>query len=176
MANEETLRLEAIELHMHGVKVAEIARRLGRSRQWVHKWIKRQRDGDDGWERSLSNAPHIKANKTNDELEEQVVSARNRLAALPHMESGAYAILHDLSASGIEPPSVATINRILKRRHLTREKVPYQKSGIDYPEPPLNMQIMDLIGPRYIRGGQRYYLLTIISNDTRHAGVYPILS
>ena len=176
MANEETLRLEAIELHMHGVKVAEIARRLSRSRQWVHKWIKRQRDGDDGWERSLSNAPHIKANKTNDELEEQVVSARNRLAALPHMESGAYAILHDLSASGIEPPSVATINRILKRRHLTREKVPYQKSGIDYPEPPLNMQIMDLIGPRYIRGGQRYYLLTIISNDTRHAGVYPILS
>lgn len=35
---------------------------------------------------------------------------------------------------------------------------------------------MDLIGPRYIRGGQRYFLLTIISNDTRHAGVYPILS
>lgn len=176
MANEETLRLEAADMHTHGIKVAEIARRLGRSRQWVHKWINRQRDCADGWERSLSNAPHSKANKTGDELEALVVSSRVRLDASPHMESGAFAIWHDLSARGIEPPSVATINRILKRRGLTKKKVPYQKSGIDYPEPPLNMQIMDLVGPRYIRGGQRYFLLTIISNDTRHAGVYPILS
>lgn len=176
MANEETLRLEAADMHAHGIKVAEIARRLGRSRQWVHKWINRQRDCADGWERSLSNAPHSKANKTGDELEALVVSSRVRLDASPHMESGAFAIWHDLSARDIEPPSVATINRILKRRGLTKKKVPYQKSGIDYPEPPLNMQIMDLVGPRYIRGGQRYFLLTIISNDTRHAGVYPILS
>lgn len=176
MAKEETLRLEAVELHIHGIKVAEISRRLGRSRQWVHKWINRQKEGGEGWERSISNAPHIKANRTSIELEEHVVSTRNRLAAQPHMESGAYVIWHELSANGIKPPSVATINRILKRRHLTRGKIPYQKSGIDYPEPPVNMQIMDLIGPRYLRGGQRYYLLTIISNDTRHAGVYPILS
>ena len=59
---------------------------------------------------------------------------------------------------------------------VARENATYQKSGIDYPESPQNMHIMDLIGPRYIRGGQRYFLLTIISNDTRHAGVYPILS
>ena len=38
------------------------------------------------------------------------------------------------------------------------------------------MHVMDLIGPRYIHGGERFYLLTIISNDTRYAGVYPILS
>jgi transposase len=176
MANEETLRLDAINMHAQGIKVAEIARRLGRSRQWVHKWINRQRDCADGWERSHSNAPHSKANKTSEELEAQVVSSRIRLDASPHMESGAFAIWHDLSARGIEPPSVATINRILKKRGLTRRKAPYQKSGIDYPESPINMQIMDLVGPRYIRGGQRYFLLTIISNDTRHAGVYPILS
>lgn len=176
MANEETLRLDAINMHAQGIKVAEIARRLGRSRQWVHKWINRQRDCADGWERSHSNAPHSKANKTSEELEAQVVSSRIRLDASPHMESGAFAIWHDLRANGVEPPSVATINRILKKRGLTRRKAPYQKSGIDYPESPINMQIMDLVGPRYIRGGQRYFLLTIISNDTRHAGVYPILS
>lgn len=177
MANEEALRLKAVDLYTQGVKVAEIARRLGRTRQWVHKWISRHRDCADGWERSLSNAPHSKANKTSEELEALVVSSRLRLKASPHMESGAFSIWHDLSASGIEPPSVATINRILCRRGLTaREKAPYAKSVIDYPESPANMQIMDLIGPRYIRGGQRYFLLTIISNDTRHAGVYPILS
>ncbi|MEE1120689.1 MAG: helix-turn-helix domain-containing protein [Prevotella sp.] len=50
MANEETLRLKAIDMHKHGVKVAEIARKLGRTRQWVHKWINRHRDCTDGWE------------------------------------------------------------------------------------------------------------------------------
>ena len=176
MANEETLRLKAIEMHTQGIKVTEISRRLERTRQWVHKWIKRHRDCADGWELSQSNAPHSKANKTKEELEALVVSSRIKLKKSPHMESGAFAIWHDLIASGIKPPSVATINRILNQRGLTRRKVPYQKSGIDYPESPTNMQIMDLIGPRYIRGGQRYFLQTIISNDTRHAGVYPILS
>lgn len=176
MAKEETLRLKAIDMHTHGVKVAEIARMLGRTRQWVHKWINRHRDCADGWERSLSNAPYRKANKISDELEALIVSSRKKLNRSPHMESGAFAIWHDLKAGGTEPPSVSTINRILSRNGLSRKKATYQKSGIDYPESPQNMHIMDLIGPRYIRGGQRYYLLTIISNDTRHAGVYPILS
>lgn len=177
MANEETLRLKAIDMHKHGVKVAEIARKLGRTRQWVHKWINRHRDCTDGWEQSQSNAPHSKANKTSKELEDHVVLSRIKLKGLPHMESGAFAIWHDLRMNGIEPPSVATINRILNRRGMVaRENATYQKSGIDYPESPQNMHIMDLIGPIYIRGGQRYFLLTIISNDTRHAGVYPILS
>lgn len=48
MANEEKLRLEAVDMHTRGVKVAEIARRLGHSRQWVHKWINRQRGCNDG--------------------------------------------------------------------------------------------------------------------------------
>ena len=105
-----------------------------------------------------------------------MVETRQILEASPYLESGAYAIWHHLKERGITPPSVATINRILRRHGLTRKKIKYQKSGIDYPETPEDTQLMDLIGPRYLRGGQRFYLLTIISNDTRHAGVYPILS
>ncbi len=176
MANEEVLRIEAISLHAQGMKVVAIARKLGRSRQWVHKWINRHGEGSEGWERSLSTVPSRKACKTSVEVEELVVSTRQRLASAPHMESGAFAIWHAIRTDGNVPPSVATINRILRSRGLTTRRVPYQKSGIDYPELPLNTQIMDLIGPCYIRGGQRFYLLTIISNDTRHAGVYPILS
>ena len=41
MANEEALRKQAITLHRQGKKVAAIAREVGRTRQWVHKWIKR---------------------------------------------------------------------------------------------------------------------------------------
>ena len=175
MANEEALRKQALTLHQQGKKVAAIARELGRTRQWVHKWIKRYDAQSDNWCSSHSHAP--RNNQTiSSILEEKVVETRQFLAKSPYLESGAYAIWHHLKKQGVTPPSVATINRILRKHGLTRKKVKYQKSGIDYPAMPEDTQLLDLIGPRYLRGGQRYYLLTIISNDTRHAGVYPILS
>ena len=175
MANEEALRRQALTLHQQGKKVAAIALELGRTRQWVHKWIKRYDAQSDNWCSSHSHAP--RNNQTiSSILEEKVVETRQFLAKSPYLESGAYAIWHHLKKQGVTPPSVATINRILRKHGLTRKKVKYQKSGIDYPAIPEDTQLLDLIGPRYLRGGQRYYLLTIISNDTRHAGVYPILS
>lgn len=176
MANEEELRQQAVVLYGQGVKVAEIARRIGRSRQWVYTWINRHAEGAEHWNKSHSKAPLHSANRIPREMENLVVETRLRLEAAPYMESGAYAIWHDLRGRGVTPPSVATINRILSAHGLTRRKVPYRKSGIDYPGIPLNTQQMDLIGPRYIQRGFRFYLLTIISNDSRHAGVYPIQS
>lgn len=35
---------------------------------------------------------------------------------------------------------------------------------------------MDLIGPRYLKGGFRYYILNIISIESHFAGVFPILN
>ena len=176
MTNEEKLRLQAIDLYNQGEKVSEIARRIARSRQWVYTWINRYKEGNGHWNKSQSKAPHHPANKISQMMEDLVVETRIRLESSPYMESGAYAIWHDMADHGIRPPSVATINRILNAHGLTRKKIPYQKSGIEYPETPLSTHIMDLIGPRYIHGGSRFYLLTIISNDTRHAGVYPIQS
>ena len=175
MANEEALRKQAITLHQLGKKVSAIARGVGRTRQCVHKWIKRYDAQSDNWCSSHSHAPHNN-HTISSTLEEKVVETRKVLEESPYLESGAYAIWHHLKKQGITPPSVAPINRILRKHGLTRKKVKYQKSGIDYPEIPEDTQLMDLIGPRYLRGGQRYYLLTIISNDTRHAGVYPIPS
>lgn len=176
MANEEALRQEAIKLYLQGANVSTIARKLNHSRQWVYKWVCRYDESRPDWSSSLSNAPHNGANKTSLALEEKVIETRLLLEKSPHHESGAYAIWHYLQDNGITPPSVATINRILKRRGLVSEKVRYVKSDIDYPVSPINLHIMDLIGPCYLRGGHRFYLLTIISNDTRHAGVFPILS
>ena len=176
MANEEALRAHAVSMHLQGLSVVLIARKLGKSRQWVHKWINRYNPEDTSWNISKSNAPHFNPSKISHTMEEKIIAARQELAKSPYLESGAYAIWHKLKEEGFNSPSVASINRILNRNNLLKRKVKYQKSNIEYPEVPMNMQIMDLIGPRYIRGGKRYYLLTIISNDTRHAGVYPILS
>lgn len=173
---EEELRKQAVTMVGQGVSVTETARQLGKTRQWVYKWIERSSTGEPDWNISRSNAPNSIPNKTPEDIESSVVKTRRMLESNPHKESGAYPIMHELRRQGIVPPSVATINRILRKHGLTRSKPSYAKSGIDYPEDPLNMQLMDLIGPRYLRGGNRFYLLTIISNDTRHAGVFPILS
>lgn len=176
MANEESLRKQAVALYHQGKKVSQIAREMGHTRQWVHKWIKRYDAQSGSWSSSLSHAPRNIPKKTPPLIEEKVVAFREKLTDSPYLESGAYAIRFAMKEQGFDPPSVSTVNRILKKSGLTTSKVKYKKSNIDYPEMPFDTQIMDLIGPRYLRGGQRFYLLTIISNDTRHAGVYPIIS
>lgn len=173
---EEELRRQAVTMVSQGYGVSEVARQLGKSRQWVYKWIERSSTGEAEWSRSQSNAPHSIANKIHRDIESAVIRTRRILEADPHRESGAYPIMHELRRQGIEPPSVATVNRILRKHGLTGSKPIYVKSGIDYPEEPLNMQLMDLVGPRHLKGGERFYLLDIISNDTRHAGVFPMLS
>lgn len=173
---EEELRKQAVAMIGMGRSVTEVSRELGKSRQWVYKWINRSSEDNPGWSKSQSNAPHKVPNKTCSDIEMAVVRTRKMLDRDPYKESGAYPIMHELIRQGIEPPSIATINRILKKHGLVKAKRVYKKSGIDYPEDPLNMQLMDLIGPRYLRGGDRFYLMNLISNDTRHAGVFPILT
>ena len=110
MAKEEALREEALAMHQHGKSVSEIARELNRSRQWVYKWLGRYSSGQADWSSSISNAPHIRPNKTSSSLVDEVKAARLELKRSPYHESGAYAIFHHLEEKGIEPPSVATIN------------------------------------------------------------------
>lgn len=175
MAKEEQLRLQIAELQQQGIGPSEIAKSLGRSRQWVYKWLSRLEAGEENWNKDLPRAPHTVTSRTPKYLEELVVSVRKELVDNPHMEIGAYPIFHALKRRGVEPPSIPTINRILKNNGLVKSKGTYQKHGIDFPETPLNTHIMDLIGPRYLNGGIRFYLLNTISNDTRTAGVYPML-
>ena len=50
MEDELILRKQAVEQYLNGVPVSDIVQKLGRSRQWVHKWITRYRtEGGDNW-------------------------------------------------------------------------------------------------------------------------------
>lgn len=173
---EEELRKQAVLLVEQGISVTEVARMFNKSRQWVYKWVDRSKDNPDDWFKSQSNVPQSIPNKTDVNMEKTIIEIREKLQENPYKECGAFPIMHEITRLGMTPPSVATINRILAKNGMTTHKKAYSKSGIDYPQDPLNMQLMDLIGPRYLRGGSRFYLLNIISNETRHAGVYPILS
>ncbi len=55
--SEQELRLEAVRRLLAGESPEEIARSLGRSRQWVAKWVRRHEAGDDDWAAGRKRGP-----------------------------------------------------------------------------------------------------------------------
>ena len=175
MDNEEIIRQEAVRLYFQGYSVEKISFQLLRSRQWVYKWLKRYEHSiDNYWYKSESNTPQKLSNKTSVELESTIIKIRKELISEPYHQTGAINILYKLSTLGVTPPSVATINRIIKRNNLSNENTFKKQKTKDYPSCFFNIQQMDLIGPRYLKGGFRYYLYNIVDIETHYAAVYPI--
>ena len=68
---------------------------------------------------------------------------------------------------GIEPPSIWTINRILKRNGLICKKSRYESKGKNYPKVVRASEIntlwqVDLVGLRYIKVDGRFYSFNVI--------------
>jgi hypothetical protein len=175
MKQEEILRQEAIRLHMQGVSVKEIAAQLNQSRQWFYKWLHRyEQYPDKEWFKSESNAPKTVSGKTEKSLEQTVVEVRKRLLSQPYAQKGATSILYEFERLGIKAPSIATINRILQRNNLVGTSDVKRVKATEYPQYFTGVQQMDLIGPRYLKGGFRYYLYDIIDTANHFGGVYAI--
>ena len=119
MEDEIILRKQAVELFLNGVPVSDIAQKLGRSRQWVHKWITRYRTkGGDTWYLSESTSPKQVHNKTSPKEEDLVINVRKALATRQYSQTGALSIMYEIERMGIKAPSIPTINRILERNNL----------------------------------------------------------
>jgi len=82
--------------------------------------------------------------------------------------------MYEIKRMGFHSPSIATINRILKRNDLITSSSVKQKKGIEYPNYFTLVQQMDLVGPRYLTGGSRFYFQNIIDVENHHVGVCPI--
>lgn len=175
MEDELILRQQAAEQYLKGVPVSDIAQKLGRSRQWVHKWITRYRqEGVENWYLSKSTAPKQARNRTSQKTEELVISVRKALAGRRYSQTGALSIMYEIERMGLKSPSIPTINRILKRNNLITSSSVKQRKGIKYPNYFTLVQQMDLVGPRYLSGGSRFYFQNIIDIENHHVGVYPI--
>lgn len=118
MKDEEILRQQAIELHLKGIAIADITDKLGKSRQWVHKWLNRYKSGDDKWYISLSNAPNKPIKSIPKDIENMVVSIRKKLKNQKYAQKGALSILYEFERLNIKSPSLSTINRIIHRNGL----------------------------------------------------------
>ena len=94
MDKEEILRQEAIRLSLQGHSVQAISKELGRSRQWVYKWLNQyKRSTDQNWSKSQSNVPKHFAVKTPDTIEQTVIEIRKHLTNNAYSQKGAISIL-----------------------------------------------------------------------------------
>lgn len=162
-------------MHLEAKPVSKIAESLSKSRQWVYKWISRYRKSPDSdWYKDESKAPKKQPDRISDSIERSVVGIRKSLSAKPYAQQGAVSILYEMNRLGIETVSITTINRILKRNNLISSEKPKLAKTKEYPSHYLDVQQMDLIGPRYLKGGFKYYIYTIIDKNNHLAGIYPI--
>jgi putative transposase len=176
-AAEEAIRKEAILLYSKGVSVNEICRTLGRSRKWFYEWKSRFDAGENEWHKSRRKAPCNVANKTPVKIEEQVVAIRARLESSSYSQIGAFAIQWEMKKLGLEVPPTWTIDRILKRYNVAREKKCYTPKNKAYPDVRSifsdSIQQADLVGPRYIKNDGRFFSMNAVDLETHMAAVSP---
>jgi transposase InsO family protein len=109
-------RYRAVMAVLDGASVTEIAAEMGVSRQSVHAWLARYRQGGLAGLADRSHRPRSCPHRASAELEAVVCELRR-----DHPRWGALRILHELMRGPLVPdrlPSRATINRILVRHGL----------------------------------------------------------
>lgn len=165
--SELARRQRAIELVNSGVAKAETARRVGRSRRWVIKWVARwDADGAAGLV-DRPRVPHTQPTKTSQRVVNEVLKMRARLEAIPEANIGGLSVLAAMERQRFEPlPSVATIERILSDAGVTRPTGKRdRRSGVSLPLPKVTApgiwQQADWIQDRYLEGGIRFQSLQI---------------
>jgi len=103
-----------------------------------------------------------------------IISVRKALSGRRYSQIGALSIMYEIERIGLKSPAIPTINRILKRNNLINTSSVKQRKGIEYPSYFTLVQQMDLVGPRYLTGGSRFYFQNIIDTENHHVGIYPI--
>ena len=172
------LREEAIRRYENGESPKEIYPSLGKSEAWFFKWLERFEHDGENWAQNRSQRPHHIPNKVDPAMEQAVIQMRKRLEKEPYAQIGAYNINWCLSQEGIYPPSIATINRIIRRNNLIRKRMKYQPKGVNYPTVNITQSNykheFDVIGPRYLKTDGRFYSANIIDAYDRRCSVNPI--
>jgi putative transposase len=175
---EAELRREAVRRRLAGESPVEIARTLGRTRQWVAKWVRRQESaGDEEWAAGAKRGPARAPSRTPAETEALVLAVRERLVANPWAQIGAEAVAWELRKLGVEPPPRRTLERIAARGGATRRRGNgrRQSKGVPYPavevERPGELYEADLVGPRHLQGGVRFYALNTVDLGSHRCGI-----
>ena len=160
-----------------GQSQRSVARQFGVSLRTVQLWVQRAKDKvleQVDWE-DASHAPHQQSKQTSAEVQTQILALRQQLAKQSALgEYGAEAIRNHLLALPQMPqqpvPSVATINRILKRHGAfdarPRVRRPPPPPGWYLPEvaaKQAEIDEADFVEELALEGGQTLFILNLIS-------------
>jgi transposase InsO family protein len=113
--SESLARLVVTAVLVEGRTKSEVARDYGVSRQWVHELTRRYLAEGDGGLVARTRRPRSNRSRTPEVIEDAIVALRKELEE-QGLDAGAHTIAYHLGERGIDPPSVATIWRILVRR------------------------------------------------------------
>lgn len=107
-------RKRAVQLWRDGMAISAICAGLGVAKQWLHKWIRRFRDGGKHWDalRDRSSRPH-ETHRTRDQHVAAVLEAK---AKWPHLGAVKLQLVANL------PVSHGTVTRILREHGAPRRK------------------------------------------------------
>jgi len=122
--SEQDLRREAIRRRLAQESRKDICADLERSTSWFDKWWATYRANPKSGLADRSRAPHTSPSKTPEDVERAIVAIRQTLEAAASPETrygliGPCSIQGQLERLNIEPPSLATIQRILHAHDLT---------------------------------------------------------
>ena len=175
--NIKEFREKAIKRYKNGESPKEIYQSLGKGKTWFFKWLKRyQLDGKD-WAKSHSRKPHQSPKRIDKTMEQAVIKTRKYLEKEPYAQIGAFNICWHLKQEGGNPPSLATLNRIIKRNNLVHKRLKYSPKGVNYPSLAVThsnyLHQMDVVGPRYLKEDGRFYSVNIIDVFDRRNSTNP---
>lgn len=160
-------RREFVELaKVEGANVSELCRRFGISRKTGHKWIGRERGGEEGWEADRSRRPLHSPGKVAAAVEERVLAERAEHAAW-----GGRKIRRRLQDKGQSPPAASTVTAILRRNGKIEPLASLQKGPMTRFEraEPNELWQMDFKGAVPMASGGKCHPLTIVDDHSRYA-------
>jgi len=173
---EKKIREIAISRYEKGETPKQIYTDLAKSKSWFFKWLERYRFEGSNWSESKSRRPKICPNRISKDVESLVVVTRKKLENTRYAQIGAFSISYSISCKGKTPPSISTINRILKRNGLIKKKLKYGPKGKDYPQIAIDssntLHQFDVVGPRYLKN-LKFYSANIIDAYDRRVSVNP---
>ncbi|MGH2766715.1 MAG: helix-turn-helix domain-containing protein [Actinomycetota bacterium] len=155
LRTEHERRLVAVSRVLAGEQVVAVARSVGRTEQWLHKWLRRYEAEGDAGLRDRSRAPKHPPPRTPPHVVEAVLGTRDALEESEHGGVGAEAIRYELELKDLDPlPSLSTIERILRRAGKTAKPKRFRGTERHRPRPavavPGVLHQADWVGPRYL--------------------------
>jgi putative transposase len=173
MKTEIKVRQQAIALHLQGWNKSEIARKVQRSRRWVHRWIDRyEAESPTVSLQDYSRAPKQIGWAYPERIKRMVLQLRmererGKRAKYQYALVSAQAIYYELRELRVSPlPSLRTIHLWLKQAGWIPKRKSRKPPNPTYPELPCkaanDVQELDFKGPFYLQDhSHKYYLMVL---------------